>query len=254
MSNYPYGKDVILLLDYLYDASFDGLLSCIYEHYYSKKCSGIYSVSSYQGNLLSSAVTIETDYSKSEKVYQGIIKRISSEALRHVYYVYLSNDYNKGTLILNYLALGFKIGSFINNYHTNNQVKEIHALSKKVSFEYHRFLGLLRFSDLGKFLYAEITPDHDILPLLADHFCDRFQKEHFIIHDKQRKKALIYAEGHYQIESFDFQSKLSFSNKELLYRDLWKNYFKSISIKERENPKLQRQFMPHRYWKNLSEV
>ena len=38
------------------------------------------------------------------------------------------------------------------------------------------------------------------------------------------------------------------------FEDLWKNYFVSITIKERANPKLQKRMMPKRYWKNLTET
>ena len=33
----------------------------------------------------------------------------------------------------------------------------------------------------------------------------------------------------------------------------WQAYFDHIAIKERENRKLQRQFMPVKIWKNLTE-
>ncbi|MFA5527010.1 MAG: TIGR03915 family putative DNA repair protein [Peptostreptococcales bacterium] len=241
-------------MNYLYDCTFDGLLTCIYEHYYNQKCEGIYCDESYQGNLLHDAITLSTDYSKSEKVYRAIYKKISPQALRHVHYAYLSNDYHKGTYILQYLVLGFKVGAFIDNYHAYEEVKGIHTLSRKVSFEAHRFLGLTRFSDIGHLLYAEITPDHDILMLLADHFSNRYLHEKFIIHDTKREKALFYADGHYEIQALNKKTKLLFSEKELFYRELWKNYFKNIAIKERENLRLQRQFMPNRYWKNLTEI
>lgn len=40
---------------------------------------------------------------------------------------------------------------------------------------------------------------------------------------------------------------------EKLFQDLWKRYFKALSIKERYNPRLQRQHMPRRFWKYLTE-
>jgi probable DNA metabolism protein len=40
---------------------------------------------------------------------------------------------------------------------------------------------------------------------------------------------------------------------EQLFQKLWKAYFKSLTIKERINPKLQRQHLPKRYWKYLTE-
>ena len=37
------------------------------------------------------------------------------------------------------------------------------------------------------------------------------------------------------------------------YQELWKMFFKKISIKERKNPRCQMQFMPKKYWKDLIE-
>ena len=37
------------------------------------------------------------------------------------------------------------------------------------------------------------------------------------------------------------------------YRRLWKSYFENIAIKERTNPRCQKNFMPVRYWKHLTE-
>ncbi|ETI99568.1 MAG: hypothetical protein Q611_LSC00264G0001, partial [Leuconostoc sp. DORA_2] len=38
------------------------------------------------------------------------------------------------------------------------------------------------------------------------------------------------------------------------YSSLWKCYFKSTTIEERKNLRLQRQMMPKRYWKHIFET
>ena len=45
-----------------------------------------------------------------------------------------------------------------------------------------------------------------------------------------------------------------FSEDEIKFQSLWKTFFKSVAIKERTNPRLQMQFMPKKYWKDLTEV
>jgi len=40
---------------------------------------------------------------------------------------------------------------------------------------------------------------------------------------------------------------------EKLFQRLWKQYYKSISIQERKNPKVHRQLLPKRFWKYLPE-
>jgi probable DNA metabolism protein len=38
-----------------------------------------------------------------------------------------------------------------------------------------------------------------------------------------------------------------------LFQKMWKSYYKSMTIKERINPKLHRQNMPRRFWRYLTE-
>lgn len=40
---------------------------------------------------------------------------------------------------------------------------------------------------------------------------------------------------------------------ERLFQRLWRTYFKAIATKERINPRKQRQDMPERFWKYLTE-
>ena len=43
------------------------------------------------------------------------------------------------------------------------------------------------------------------------------------------------------------------SESEEIFLDLWQQYYKSINIKGRKNLRQMRNYMPERYWKNLSE-
>ena len=38
------------------------------------------------------------------------------------------------------------------------------------------------------------------------------------------------------------------------YQKLWKQYFETIAIRERTNPRCQKTLMPVRYWKHLTEM
>jgi methionine--tRNA ligase beta chain len=56
------------MADYLYDGTFDGLLTCIHFHYYCEKAEGIYKKDTYQVNLMKSAIEVITDEEKAEAV------------------------------------------------------------------------------------------------------------------------------------------------------------------------------------------
>lgn len=243
------------MVDYLYDGSFEGFLTCIYDHYYKEKASGIFSSENYQPSMLNLFIEVETDGEKASKVYTAIKTKISPYDLQRIYRVFLSSIDNREALLLNYIRLGFKEGSKISLLHGNPYVSPMEKAEKKVTFEVHRLFGLLRFSVLESgILYAVIEPDHDILEFLADHFSDRYKNDPFIIHDQRRNKALVAQSGQWYITDFTEKTLPHLSKNEKEYRALWKEYFQSIAIKERTNPRCQKNFMPVRYWKHLTEI
>jgi len=239
-------------MDYLYDGTFEGLLTGIYYHYKIEKATGIYELSSYQQSIVNDFKTIETDNEKAEIVSSAIKDKISNEAYIYIYYCFLSNINYKENIILDFLIFGFKYGKNTMNFFSNEKVLPIKEAHIKVSREEQKFLGILRFADVGGILYAKFSPDNDLLILLIDHFADRYKYEKFIIHDEKRKKAAIYAEGSYRIEDVEI-SDIEYSNQEKLFQNLWKHYFTNLAIKERKNINLQFQFVPERYRKNMTE-
>jgi len=242
------------MVDYLYDGTFEGLMCCIYDHYYAEKASGIFRKEMYQQTILCGFHEVESDEEKALRVYNAINSKISPSDMERIYRVFLSESENKEIKILRYVILGFKEGAKIRLLHGNPIVFDVQQIERKVIGEVHRLAGLIRFSVLkGDVLYARIEPDHDVTELLADHFCDRFKNDPFIIHDEKRSKALIARGGDWYISDFDAKCLPQVTQEEERYRQMWRKYFGTIAIKERINPKCQKNFMPVRYWKNLTE-
>ena len=242
------------MVDYLYDGTFEGLLTCIHQNYYGERANGIYPEKEYQTSIMNRALVVVTDEAKAQAVYQGIREKISEEALERVYRVHLSSHINKENLILRYVRLGFRTGADIGALHSHPDVLPMQEMENKVTLERHRLLGLLRFSEIGGILFCRVEPDHDVLELIAGHFSARYRNERFIIFDKKRGKAVFSENGHWYISPFDPEKIPGFEREEKLYQKLWKTYFENIAIKERINPRCQRNFMPARYWKNLVEI
>jgi probable DNA metabolism protein len=239
-------------MDYLYDGSFNGLLTCLYEHYFSQRAENIFEVSYYQVSMTNQHRIINPDDVKAKKVSEAIARLISKKALEFVYYVSLSNDRNKGNVILNFIVYGLKEKKDITLFYEHPCVYPVCRIYKQVTVEIHRFLGLLRFSEVGGFLYAQYKPDHNITEIIVGHFSDRLKNEKFIIFDEGRKTAALYCEGSTVIAELD-QINFDTDSTEDNVRELWKSYFKHISIKERENLKIQYQHVPVRYRQNAIE-
>lgn len=240
---------------YIYDGSFEGMLTAVYEAYYRpEKPEKILRQDSIQQSIFASCISIITDEEKAEKVYFSIKEKISPMALRNVFYAFLSEE-DAATRIYQYLRLGWRVGKRIDDYHAEDRVLRLHQLSQKVSREVHRMLGLLRFQKIeGDIYYAEIEPDHNITALLAPHFARRMADQNWIIHDVKRDIAALYNKERWIMTEGQLQGEFALDEEEIQYQDLWKKYFKTIAIKSRKNPRLQKAFMPKRYWKHLVEL
>lgn len=238
---------------YLHDGDFDGFLTCIYHHYYYSEVSAIYASAVYEPMLLEEVKFIETDQIMADKVHEAIMSKFTAQMYANIYRTFLSDDYQKDTYLLAYLKLAFRKGAATERLRSVDAVYRVQNLGRQVGFEVHRFLGLLRFSDLGTCLYAKFEPDSNIVTLLADHFADRFKEERFIIHDVKRKLAVIGCKGNWILTDFDRFIEDGLMEEEVFFRGLWKQYFEAIGIEGRKNPKLQQSFVPLKYRKNLIE-
>ena len=244
------------MLQYIYDGSFNGLLTAIYEIYYRREIPDqLLTAVENSNELFAMRVTIDTEEIKAGKVYDAIDTKISSRSLRHTYYAYLSDKPDAGIGIYQYVHLGWKLGNKLDFLLSDDRVQRIHRLSKKVSFECHRLLGLVRFQLLkNNIYYAAIEPDNNIVELLASHFASRMSDQNWLIHDIRRDIAAIYNKQEWFATQFSLQQRLELAEEEAYYRDLWKQYHQTIAINSRTNPRLQRQCMPQRYWKHLVEM
>lgn len=244
---------------YIYDGSFYGLLTCIYEHYYVEKVSEIFSQQVFEGSLIDVTKFIEADPIKAEKVETAIREKFTMLGYLDMYRTFLSSDIHKDCYILDYVVHGFKLGAKMDRLYTESYVLKIRQLSRKVGFEAHRFTGLLRFVEKKPFLYAKFEPDHDILVIIAEHFADRFYNERIIIHDTKRNKAVIAHKNQWFVqeactmESLMELMEIPLTEEENLLQQLWKGYFEHIGIEGRKNLKLQQQFVPLKYRKHILE-
>lgn len=242
---------------YVYDGSFEGLLTAIFYSYKDKDPINFVS-SPYTPNLLDDYTPIVAEEDKFNRVYKSIEEKLSPNTLKNIYYLYLSEIEGSQKLIYDYLKLCFKHSDSINLAKNNDIIALVDKYSRRVSLEAHRYLGFVRFREItsGVF-YASITPDHNILPLIMNNFVRRFSDQYFMIHDINRNITIIYDLNDAYLKELpsDFNEKLS--QTYTMYDDfeeLFKTYYQSTTISERLNPRQQRSYMPKRYWKNIFEV
>lgn len=243
--------------EFLYDGSFEGLLTCIFYGYPLKEEIKITSLENYIPSLITESKEIITEFDKFERVYESLENKLSSSTLRNVYYLYLSEMKDVENLIFKYIKLCYKYGDKINLAKNNDIIILVDRYCKKVAYESHRFTGFVRFKEIGPLtFYAPIEPDHNILPLLTNHFVRRFSDQNFIIHDLKRTIAIVYNKAQVTITPLPKEKgeELLLSSHKDNFENLWKQFYKSVNIEERKNPRCQKRMMPTRYWKHLTEL
>lgn len=243
------------MIVYLYDSTFEGMLTCIYEGYYSREPDEILDSYLYKPTLFDESEHITTDNVKANKVAFAIIDKLSEEFFHKIVNSFFSEDYHVGTYIFKLLKYAFKNGPEIINFVTNDTVSNVVDLYSSVVRETHLMVGLVRFTKLkGDIYYCQFSPTYNQAPLLAEHFSNRMHNQIWVIHDVKRNIAVFYDKNRWYVNEFYGNGSFELSDDEELFRSLWKEFHSKIAIKERINPKLQRSFMPKKYWKYLLEM
>lgn len=248
-----------------YDGTFDGFLSVVFYgfehkvqiHKIDKEVTAVQ-------ELFADTVWVPADPSKSKRVWNGLLKKTSVRNARLVQLAYMSELPGVEMLLWRYLHKIFT--SQHPDFYQNMLDEDVHNLvqtARKVTKEAHRFQGFIRFQQTGdNIFFAPIDPDHDILPLLIPHFRSRFADQQWVIYDTRRKYGIYYDLK--QVHEVQFEA-LPIDNHtgtipqdkaaagQDLYLKLWKQYYDSVNIRQRENKKQMTRMMPRRYWKYLPE-
>jgi uracil-DNA glycosylase len=146
----------------------------------------------------------------------------------------------------------------------NDDTRIVLNTAGKVQFEIHRMYGILRFfpGSEGEYI-ARCAPDFLILPALGAYFTVRFGETPWVIIDEKRALVLSRLRSNSDEEGLPRRTEIQILDGPLAeksgrntdeWEDLWRHYHKTINNESRNNPDLQRQFMPKRYWKYLPEV
>lgn len=241
-------------LVYAYDGSFDGLMCCVFESYRQKEDPCDIRPGTALPNLFERFKTIETDLQKSERVYRSLGVKISPRVQEFIKLGFLTCVPQKELLIYRFLRLGFQSGDRVMGMLANDTVHALQKAVRSLTNESHKLMGFVRFSVYDKALVAVIAPQNYVLPLLARHFCDRLRGENFMIYDEVHAMALICQDGEAAIIDVDELTLPEPGEEEREYRRLWRQFYDTVAIRSRYNPRCRMTHMPKRYWRNLTEL
>lgn len=239
---------------FLYDGSFDGFLCCVYHCVYTRQLPMEVQIVELAQPSFFEERSIPTEYEQAQKVRNSIPKKISAEAFQMVQTVFLSDEKEKELKLIKFLLLGYQQGAAVTKMLGHADVAPIVQAEKRLLFEAHLLKGFVRFSEYDSMLVSQITPKNFVLPFLAEHFSERYSQENFLIYDKTHKAALTHDKSGVKIIPLEALKIQKEDEKEKEYQALWKQFYNTVSIEARYNPKCRRTHMPKRYWENMTEM
>ncbi len=242
---------------------FEDKMSCIYTAWeaalkYGHKEIRLLTEPVLQETLFDEYTHVDYNEEKTDKVIRTIKNKLGNKGMLYIYRVALSTEEDALDAIYRLLIKGFKVGPGIFDAYADPDVMRIFEISRRVGNEAHFFKEFARFNSVDNQVYiCHIEPKDDVISIVAEHFADRMPSEHFMIIDDNREYAVVHpkdGENYIRYFSDDEMEKLSLSEAyEDEYTDMWRTFFKTIAIKERENPKCQRNMMPMWYRKHAVE-
>lgn len=246
-----------------YDKSFEGLLTAVFDAYARRMFPDMLMEHGTLTPMFTDTVyDVVTDGTRSGRVWKGLGQKVDRFQRNMILHVWLSEQQGADMLLFRYIRKIFDYpGKFAYNM-ADDDVLEVHNLAKKVNHEGHYLQMFVRFQKAGDdSFFAPVSPQFNSLPIAIPYFRDRFRDQKWLIYDLKRHYGYYYdlkevTEVTIEDDGHLLDGKLDpklMAEDEKLFQTLWKNYFKALSIKERINPRLQRQQMPRRYWKFLTE-
>lgn len=251
------------MLTYLYDSTFPGLMTCIYQAYATKRFPLQIIRTGQNGLLFGEMVTVATNEEQSLRVWEGIKRYGGILSCEQVFHSFLSLDRDVEMLILAYCRELFEAKTSIANNYGSDSVLRLNQLQRRVMREAHRMLMFARFERAADGTwFAPLAPQYDVIPLITGHFKLRFTDQPWLVYDTRRNYGFFYDTKTLEQITIDnpmFSSTTGNLDQAIIHPDeekwqqMWKTYFKQIAIKERTNPQCQQNFMPKRFWKYLTE-
>jgi len=266
---------------YVFDHTLDGLLTAVFDSFFLHQQPEFLLAEGEQLPLFADEPhRVVTDSEKAERVWKGLEKYLSKDGLHMITLSWLSEERALNQPLFNFICKVFRqpAGSGIERNASDPDVLEVRNTCRRVLHEQLRMKQFIRFQKAKDGTYlAVVSPDHNVLPLIIDHFQDRFNDQPWLIYDAKRHYGYYYSltpgpspkgersDNRVIRVTFEDEAAVPFnlsngkldadvlSENDQIFQDLWRTYFKAICIKERMNPKKQLSDMPRRYWKYMTE-
>lgn len=212
--------------------------------------------------LFATDIKVETNPGEAIKVMRTLRREFGELDYESICLALTSPEPDKAQAVFETVRYGLKNKprpGYLFSHLSHPSILRAMKLSQNAWRERAHLYGFTRFEELENgILFAVVEPKNNILTGLMAHFADRLPMENFAIFDKGRRIVGIHpkgmpwflTDGEELLQEF---SDISESSEEELYARLFCHFCKTIVIKERKNPDLQRNLLPLRFREFMTE-
>lgn len=247
-----------------YDKTFDGLLSALFDTYALRLFPDCLIGPGEPEPLFTTRVhEVVTDAAHAARVWRGLETKLGVRVRSMLVYAWHGESAPIDGVMLRCLRRVFDQGGGVLTDRADPDVKDLYRLALKVSHECERLRQFVRLQKAADGTYfAAVTPEHDALPLALNYFTERFADQRWLIYDRRRDYGFFYdGRSARRVKMEDDRGMIAdkladrwLAEDERQFQQLWKSYFRALAIPQRINLRQQRQMMPRRYWKHLTEM
>ena len=233
---------------YRYDGSFAGLLTLLARLLPKRVLPDAIGVDlPPQQSLFAEVKEVDTDQELVERFWPELAARLTAASIHYIRLAFLADSLGRELLICRHCLLAWEVGRKSGGMLAHPDVAPLWKLGQQVGREAHRYLGFVRFQEVGgRLYYAAIAPDHRILPLIAPHFAARFSDQQWVIHDRNHGEGIVYdrQRREWLLLPMEQSGEPDPTPAEELFQELWQSYFATLAIAQRENLRLQQGKVP----------
>ena len=174
---------------YVFDNTLDGLLTAVFDSFFLHQQPEMLLAEGEQLPLFADEPhVVVTDNEKAARVWKGLEKHLSVEGLRMIAISWLSEERTLNQPLFNFICKVFKTKvKGLERNASDPDVLEVRNTCRRVLHEQLRMMQFIRFQKAKDGTYlAVVSPDHNVLPLITDHFSDRFNDQPWLIYDAKR--------------------------------------------------------------------
>ncbi|MBQ3630355.1 MAG: TIGR03915 family putative DNA repair protein [Prevotella sp.] len=183
------------MLVYTFDRTFDGLLTAVFDAFaLHQQPEELVAEGDVLPMFCDEVHQVATASDKSGRVWRGLEKQLKRETLHLIAVSWLSEARELYTPLFHYIYKVFQLKADISTNFSDADVLYVTNTARRVMHEQHRMKQFVRFQKAKDGTYlGVVSPDNDVLPLIIDHFADRFRDQQWLLFDARRKYGYYHA-------------------------------------------------------------